>query len=71
VNVSAEVRGIALGDFGHYLQTAAQAGVRLGDHVVVQAGYSFLDADLHREDRTVRVQPRFRGPIFSVQFRDR
>jgi hypothetical protein len=71
VNVNGEARGISLGKYGHYLQATGQVGVRLGRHVVVQAGYSLLDGDLHKEDRTVRVQPRFRGPVLSVQFRDR
>jgi hypothetical protein len=71
VNINGEVRGIALGDYGRYLQTTVQAGVRLGNHVILQEGYALLDADLHREDRTVRVQPRFHGPIISVQIRDR
>jgi hypothetical protein len=71
LNVNGEIKGMNFGDFGRYLQGTLNAGVSVGRHITVQAGYAFLDADVHNRQRTEGVAPSFHGPVFSIQFRDR
>ena len=68
LNINGEVKGMAFGDYGHFVQTGANLGLTFGP-VSLQGGYRILDADLHRRDRLFGVVPRFRGPAFSLQFR--
>lgn len=67
--INGEVRGVPLGDYGHYLQSSINAGIRLG-LFTIEGGYRFLDADLH--DTSVNrngVAPQFRGPTAGLVFR--
>jgi len=70
LNFNGEFKGMSFGRFGNYFQAAFNVGVSFGRHVTVQAGYAFQPLDLHEEDRTRRVNPQFRGPLVSLQFRD-
>lgn len=72
LNVNGEAKGMSLGGYGSYFQGNFNvgAGVRW---VTVQAGYQYLNADVH-ENRSVNpvgVNPVIRGPVFSIQLRDR
>ena len=69
LNVNGGVKGMTLGDYGHFVEGGINGGVGLGRHVTVQAGYRVADADVHRKDQTRGFTPRFSGAIFSVQFR--
>jgi hypothetical protein len=69
LTVNGGVKGMELGDYGHFVEGAINGGVGLGRHVILQAGYMVADADVHRKDRTRGFTPRFTGPVFSVQFR--
>lgn len=68
LNVNGQIKGMGLGDYGHYLQSDAQLGVTLGPFTA-QAGYGVLRADVHETGGDAGIAPRFAGPIFSIQFR--
>jgi hypothetical protein len=68
VEVNGEVKGMQFGDYGHYVQATANVGVGRG-HVLVQAGYRFIDADLHQANGLNGVLPDFRGPVVSLVLR--
>ena len=69
VSLGAEVKGMSLGDFGHYVQAAVNVGLGFSRYVTMQAGYGVVDADVHKRDRSVVVAPSFHGPMFSLQLR--
>jgi hypothetical protein len=73
LNINGEVRGMQFGGYGHYVRAMPAAGLSLG-RITFQAGYAILDADIHENrpvgDRT-GVAPRFTGPFFGIQLRDR
>ncbi len=69
VSLGAEIKGMSLGDFGHYVQAAVSAGLGFGRYMSIQAGYGVVDADVHKRDRSVAVTPSFHGPMFSLQVR--
>ena len=69
LNLNGSVKGMSLGSYGHYLQTSIQAGITLGRHLTLGAGYMLVDADVHRKDQTRGFTPRFTGPLFSLQVR--
>ena len=69
LSVSGCVKGMSFASYGHFVQANVEAGVGLGRHVILLAGYRFVDADVHRRDETRGFQPRFGGPLVSVQFR--
>jgi hypothetical protein len=71
LEVDGELKGMALGSYGHYLQFAIHGGINTGRHLTIQAGYMLADADVHRADQTRGFQPRFQGPVFGIQLRDR
>lgn len=69
LQIGGGIKGMSLGDYGHYLDASLDAGLGLGRHVTVLAGYRIADADVHRKDQTRGFTPRFTGPVFSLQFR--
>ncbi len=72
LNVNGEAKGMSFGGYGDYFQGVVNVGVGTR-RFTVQAGYQYVNADIH-ENRAVNpsgIAPTFRGPIFSVQFRDR
>jgi len=73
LNVNGEVRGMQFGGYGHYVRATPAVGLSFG-RITLQAGYAILDADIH-ENRPVAnrtgIAPRFTGPFFGVQLRDR
>jgi len=71
LNVNAEVKGLPLGSYGHYLHTVANVGLSLGTRVTAQFGYSYLNADVHERNNGDGFKLDFRGPVISIQFRDR
>ena len=71
LSLEGEVKGMSFGDYGRYLDASFQAGLGLGRHLSLLAGYRVLDADVHTRDRSQGVEPRFRGPTVSLQVRDR
>jgi len=68
VEVNGEVKGMNFGGFGHYVQAAANIGAGRG-HVLVEAGYRFIDADVHQTNGENAVTPQFRGPVISLLLR--
>jgi hypothetical protein len=70
-NVNAEVKGLTFGTYGHYFQTVANVGVSLGRNLTAQAGYAYLNADIHEKNNGDGFRLNFRGPVISIQFRDR
>lgn len=69
LQIAGGIKGMTLGDYGHYVDASIEAGAGLGRHVTVLAGFRIADADVHRKDQTRGFSPRFTGPVFSVQFR--
>jgi hypothetical protein len=71
ISVSGELKGMSFGRFGRFVQTGAHFGVQVGP-VTLQAGYTLLDADVHNaKSEPTAINVRFRGPAFSIEFRDR
>jgi hypothetical protein len=71
LNVNGEVKGLPLGGYGHYIHTAIHAGISFGTHITAQVGYSYLNADVHEKNNGDGFKLDFRGPVISIQFRDR
>jgi hypothetical protein len=60
------IRGMAVGDYGHYVHAQGNAGMALGP-VTFQAGYRAVNADLHDTGTSPSgVNVRLKGPIFSL-----
>jgi len=70
-NINGGAKGMSLGSYGHYVHGGINAGISLGRHVTLQAGYMVVDADVHEKAETRGIAPRMGGPVFSLQFRDR
>lgn len=73
LNVNADVKGMPLGDYGHYVQAVAQVGVSFG-RLTIQGGYGILDAEVYENtNNPVRsgISLRVTGPVISLQVRDR
>ena len=71
INIAGGVKGMALGGYGHFVQGEISGGIGI-KRVNFQAGYRFLDADVHENnDQPDRagIAPRFGGPFFGVAFR--
>ena len=68
VEFNGEVKGMALGSYGRFVQATGNVGVGWGP-ILFEAGYRIADFDLHSGNSTTIVAPRFTGPIFSVVFR--
>jgi hypothetical protein len=71
LNVNAEVKGMPLGSYGHYFQTVVNVGVSLGNNLTAQAGYAYVNGDVHEKNNGDGFRLNFRGPVISIQFRDR
>jgi hypothetical protein len=70
IEIEGGLRGMGLGDYGHYLEGSVQGGVALGP-VTFLAGYRRVNADIHSNSGTnpSGVDVNLSGPIFSVMFR--
>ena len=70
LTIEGDIRGMDVGAYGHYLEASGSGGVSLGQ-VTVMAGYRTVDADIHSSNSTnpEGVNVRFKGPIFSVEWR--
>jgi hypothetical protein len=63
------LRGMAFGDYGHYVEAAGNGGVGLGP-ITFQAGYRAVNLDLHvSSNGGSGVRARLKGPIFSMLWR--
>ena len=71
INVNADVKGMPLGSYGHYFQTVVNVGVSLGSNLTAQAGYAYVNGDIHEKNNGDGFRLNFRGPVISIQFRDR
>jgi hypothetical protein len=67
--VSGDLSGMSVGDAGHYARGSVKLGARIWSHVVISGGYGFLNLNVKKDQD--RVDVRFRGPLFSLEFRDR
>jgi hypothetical protein len=70
-NINADVKGFPLGTYGHYFQTVVNVGVSLGHNLTAQAGYGYVNANIHEKNNGDGFKLNFRGPLLSIQFRDR
>jgi hypothetical protein len=68
VEINGEVKGMAFGRYGHYVQASANAGIGFGP-VLVEGGYRIVDMDIHTNDQISGVAPQFTGPVLSLVFR--
>lgn len=71
ISISGDVKGMALGGYGHYVQAEILGGVGARGFTV-QAGYMILDADIHESGSSPNaagIAPTIRGPVFGIQFR--
>ena len=69
LELNGEGKGMALGGYGHYVQGAANLGVRVGP-LTFEGGYRVVDADVHETGSNPSgVSPFFRGPVAGVVFR--
>ena len=71
VNFNAEVKGLPLGGYGHYADALVNVGLSLSPNLTAQVGYAYLNADIHEKNNGDGFKLNFRGPIISIQFRDR
>ena len=69
LNINGSVKGMSLGDYGHYVDAQVGGGLGLGRHLTIEIGYRVADADVHRKDQTRGFAPRFSGPMVSLQVR--
>lgn len=69
LSIGGEVKGMALGVYGHYIEGRATVGMGLGRYVTLLAGYGVLDGQVQRKDGSVAISPNFRGPLFQLQVR--
>ncbi len=73
LNVNGGVKGMSFGSYGHYVHGEGNVGVGIGP-ITVQAGYQIVDLNVHIDkasSTSFAMTPRFSGPVFSIQFRDR
>ena len=71
LNINGEVKGLPLGSYGHYAHAVFNLGIGLGPNLTAQVGYSYLNADVHEKNNGDGFKLGFRGPVISIQFRDR
>jgi len=67
--ISADISGMGIGDTGHYVRGIGQVGARVWRFIVVHGGYGVLDMQASRGQDSFDV--RYRGPVITVEFRDR
>jgi hypothetical protein len=69
LDLDGEVRGMAFGSYGHYVQATGNGGVWFG-HFGLLAGYRAVNADLHENGGGGSgVAVRLKGPLFSAVFK--
>jgi hypothetical protein len=67
--ISGDASGMSAGNYGHYARGSAKVGARIWSHLFVSGGYGILSLNASKHGDSVDV--RFRGPLVSVEFRDR
>ncbi len=70
-NLNGEIKGMDFGNDGNLLQTTIQAGWAITHRVTLQGGYSLFDANIHNKYETEGVKANMRGPVVSLQWRNR
>lgn len=69
IEVNGEVRGMAFGDYGHFIEGGGNAGINLG-HFAIEAGYRAVNADIHNTSQVRSgIFAHLHGPIYSLVFR--
>lgn len=68
VELGGDLKGLPLGEYGHFVHTSATARLMLG-RVGVAAGWALIDADIHERGGTAGVAARFHGPVFGLSLR--
>ena len=61
-----DVKGMALGGYGHFVQGGAYIGAGSG-HVAIRTGYQVLDADVHEKNDGSGIQPHISGFVIGLQ----
>jgi len=69
VNINGQVKGMSFGSYGKYVETEFNLGVSPLKYLTIQASYRFVDIDIHESTGSRVVNPRFSGPVFSIQLR--
>ena len=65
-DIDGGMRGMGVGDYGHYVEATANGGFWVGPFAL-QAGYRAVNADLHETNPLGNgVAVRLKGPIFSL-----
>lgn len=67
--ISGGVKGMTLGELGHYVDGHGQFDAHIGRHFTLAAGYAVLDAEVRRRGGTRGMSARFEGPVFSLELR--
>jgi hypothetical protein len=70
ITLEGSIRGMSVGDYGSYLEATGSGGVSVGP-LSILAGYRSVHADLHSGNTSDPhgVDVRFKGPIFSLEWR--
>ncbi len=70
VDVNGGVRGMDLGNYGHYVEGSASGGIWLFRHLGLHAGYRVMQAYLQdNKASSGSLNVRLHGPIFSASFK--
>ena len=68
LEINGEIKGMNFGAYGHYVQASANIGAGV-KHVLLEAGYRIVNADIHQTNGLNAVTPEFRGPVASLLLR--
>ena len=71
LNINTDIKGITAGDYGHFVHQTTNVGFSLGRHFTFQVGYSTFTLSANDTDNSMGFSLQNKGPVFSVQFRDR
>ena len=70
ITIEADIRGMDVGAYGHYLETSGSGGISAGPFTIL-AGYRMVRADIHTSSSSnpQGVDAHLKGPIFSLEWR--
>jgi hypothetical protein len=70
LTIQGDIRGMAVGAYGHYWEASGSGGVSLGP-ITLLAGYRAVNADIHTSSGSnpEGVDAHLKGPIFALQWR--
>jgi|SRR5262245_3979088 len=68
-SIRTQTRGMTFGSYGRYIDVAGALGLRLSNHVDIDAGYRLIDGEGHHATRGAELN--FRGPTVGLRVHDR